>query len=154
MAHALHGVARLLAGNPGDAAGALRDLAVERQRGFQRNQRKFRVNPAREIFVQVLRLFLQHAAADANSGAAQFRQSLAGNGGIGVVHRGDYAFDSRGNDRFRARAGAACVAARFERDVESGAARIFPRVLECDDFRVIATVVVVKSFAHNSAVLH
>ena len=57
VAKALNCVARLLAGDPGGAAGFLCDLTVEGERGFQRDERSFGLYPAGEIFVEVLGLF-------------------------------------------------------------------------------------------------
>ena len=40
----------------------------------------------------------------------------------------------------------------FQRDVDSGPARFRPGLLQRDDFRVIAPVVFVKTFANNRAI--
>ncbi len=72
VAQALDCSARCWAGDPGDAAGALRDLAVESERGFQRDERKLGVESsmAKSSF-RVLRL-LRRRHGHCDSGAAKF----------------------------------------------------------------------------------
>ena len=152
VVQALDGVAGMLAGDPGDAAGFLRDLAVEGERGFQGDERAFGSNPAGEIFVEMLGLFFQDAADYLDSGAAKFGQAFAGYGGIGVAHGGHYFFYSGGDDGFGAGASAAGGAAGFERYVESRAASFLSCFFQCDDFGMVAAVVVVEAFADDFAV--
>ena len=47
------------------------ELAVERQRGFQRDEGLLRANPAREGFVEVPRFFFHDAGEDFDAGGAQ-----------------------------------------------------------------------------------
>ncbi len=69
VAQVLDCVARFLAGDPGDAAGRLGDLAVEGERGFQGDERALGLNPPGEIFVVASGEIFQYAVVYLNSRA-------------------------------------------------------------------------------------
>ena len=142
----MYGLARLRARDPCDAAGALCDLAVERKRGFQCDEWQARTDPFGEGLVDAL-CGLVISNLDFNAGTPEFAEAAAGDSGIRILHCSDDARDARVDNGFRARPGTAGGAARLESYVESRAARFFARLLECDDFSVVALVVFVESFA-------
>ena len=79
------------------------DLAVERERGFQRDERKPGSNPQREIFVERRRYLLRvRRRVPRFRRALKLGEAAAGDGGIRVVHRGDDAFHAGGDDGFGA----------------------------------------------------
>ena len=101
-------------------------MAVEGERGFQSDEREAGANPFGEIFVEFAGGdFLLNAYCYFDSCAAELREASACDGGIWILRCGYDSFNSRGDDCFRAGAGAACGAAGFEGDVESCAARFF-----------------------------
>ena len=89
-----------------------------------------------------------HADLDLDTGGAQLIEAASGDGGIGVGGGCDYTRDARGDDRFRAGAGAAGGAARLERDVHGGAAGFFAGLCESDDFGMVECVVDVEALAN------
>src|SRR5581483_6669546 len=98
------------------------ELAVEGEGGFQRDKGPASTNPGGEALVELLCGGFADAGEEFDAGGAKALEAAACGFGIGVFHRGDYAGDACGNNGFGARAGAACVIARLEGDVEGGAA--------------------------------
>ena len=104
---------------------------IERERGFQRDERqRFVVDPFGEGFLiellGIVRSSLRQgspAASTCNASGAQFPKAASRNRGIGVGHRGDDAGDAGGDDGACAGRSAAGVAARLEINVERRAAR-------------------------------
>ena len=126
VTQALDLFARFGAGDPRCAAGALGDLAVERERGFQSDERALGLNPPGEVFVvAAARNFRARRGAPSIPARCAAGEAVAGDGGIRIAHRGDDSFDAGGDDGFGARAGASGGAAGLERYVESGAAGFF-----------------------------
>ena len=94
---------------------ALGDLAVERERGFQSDERALGSNPPGEVFVVAAGKIFQYAVVYRNSRALKLGEAFAGDGGIRIAHCRDHSFDAGGDDGFGAGAGASGGAAGFER---------------------------------------
>src|SRR5208283_514931 len=109
--------------------------------------------PAGEGFIEFFGFGFEEARVHHNSRGAQTSEAAAARLGIGVLHRGNDAGDSRGDDGFSTGAGAASVIARLECDVEGGAACAVSGLFEGDDLRVVTPVVLVKALAEDRAIL-
>jgi hypothetical protein len=70
-----------------------------------------------------------------------------------ILHRRNDASDARGDDAFRARTGTACVRTGFERAVERGASRAFPRFIQRVNFSVRLAGAFVRAIADNDALV-
>ena len=98
------------AGDPAAIVVGRSNLAVECQRGFERDQRAAGTHEMHEVFVELFGLghkFLRRLYRD--TGGAQLAKSLAGHLRIGIGHGGDHPAHTRGNERIGARSGSALV---------------------------------------------
>src|SRR5258706_16383548 len=129
-------------------------LTVKCHRRLQRDEWLLRSNPACEWLIEAARLFFAGTRENIDACSAETLKATAGIDGIRIVHGRDDALNARGDDRFRARASAPGVIARFERDVKRRAARLFTGGLQRDDFRVVAPFVLMKTFTDDLALAH
>ena len=127
-------------------------MAVEGERGFQRDEGQAGANPFGEIFIEFAGGGFVNACGYFDSCAAELYEASACDGGIWILHCGDHSFDSCGDDCVCAGAGAACGAAGFEGDIESCATGLFASFFQGDDFGVVEAVVVVEAFADDAAI--
>ena len=158
MAHALNFGAGFLAADPHALLALARagkgELAVEGQGGFQCNEGFLRGDPAGEGFIEYFCFRFKKAGLHFDLRGSQAGKPTATRLGIWVLHGGNHAGNSSGDDRFGTGAGAARVIARLECGVEGGAARAVSSLFEPDDFRVVAPVVMVEALAEERTILH
>jgi hypothetical protein len=130
-------------------------LAVEGERGFERDERKAGANPLGKTFVGRLGLLCEaFDELNFDAGAFQRCEPSPSNLRIRIFHRRINIFYSGRDNGFGARAGAASGAARLQGHVERCASRFFPSFFQRDDFRVVATVIDVEAFAYYAAILY
>src|ERR1019366_4233658 len=112
-----------LAGDPAGVVFGGGDFAIESEGGLQGHQRLAGPHEMEEGLVQLFGFGLELIRhLDGNAGGAQTAEALAGDERIRVARRRYYFRDARRDHGIGARPGAAGMGARFERDVESGAA--------------------------------
>ena len=82
---------------------------------------------------------------------AKLGKSLAADERIRVLHAGDHAGDSGGDQRIGARPSAALMGTGFQVDIEGCAASFFSGLFEGKDFRMLQAVVGVAASADDCA---
>ena len=155
VADLLHVRAGAFAGDPAGVVLGRGDLAVQRQRGFQRHQREAGAHGMDEGFVQLRGLARAYsdATSTVTAGVVQAAESLAGNWRIGIFHGGDHARHARLHQRVGAGRRAALMRARLQRDVERRAARLLAGLFERENLGVLGLRVGVEPAADYLAVL-
>jgi hypothetical protein len=136
--------------------GRWRELAVDRERGLQGDERTAVLNEAGEGVVEAAGAFGERAVGqnDLSAGIAHAVDSLLAHERVGVDGGDDHAAEAGGDEGVSAGAGAAVVGAGFERNVSRGAADGVAqglRLLERDDFCVVAVGVQVRTFTEDAA---
>src|SRR5579872_6089379 len=109
-------------------------------------------NISGERLIQRFRLFFKYAAGDGDSRATKLGETLAADEWIWILHAGDNARDSGGDDCVCAGRRASLVGAGFQVDVQSCAASLFSGLLEGENFSMFKALVGVAARAHNCAV--
>jgi hypothetical protein len=162
MALLLHVRARRCAGNPSTGwnascwllHGARRwsNLAIERHRGFQRNQRNGLPNVSGEGFVQTTGFCLQFSNFHLNPCLAQLLKAAAADARIRIGHRRDYAPDSGREQSVCAGGRSALMGVRFEIDVERSAAGFGAGMFKGANLGVFQSVVGVSAGSGDVAI--
>src|SRR5712691_7469369 len=158
VAHAMNFGAGLLGSDPRcdlTLAGLRqRELAVEGQRGLEREEWPLLRDPACETLVQSVCLSFANTAFNGETGGTELREGPPGDGRVWVRHRGDDAVNFGAEDCIGARPRASRNAAWLKADIERGALRVSARGFQSDDFGVVAPVVLMKSFANHLPIFH
>ena len=150
----MHAQAGGLACDPLGVARARRDLAVERHRRLERDERQPRRDPVQEHLVEPRRLLREHAAAHLDARLAEHRHALARDLRIRILHGNDDARDARLCHSLGAGARASVVGARLERHIERRPAREVARHAERVDLRVRRSRLPVPALCDDAAVAH
>ena len=95
-------------------------LAVERRRDLERDERRAARDPVIEDQVQLGAFLAEHAFDDRDALGAQEFEAMAGMGRIRIAGAHDHGAETRGQDGVHARRSAPVRAARLERDVQDG----------------------------------
>ncbi len=151
--------ARRLASNPstrGSSRGAVRlrprrrsDLAVERHRCFQSDQRNAVANVTREGLVQTAGFGLQSPYFHLDARRAQLLKASPAHLGIGISHGSDHATNPGGDQGVGTRGRAAVVRVWFEIDVKRAAAGLAAGLFEGAHFGVLHAIVGVNTRARD-----
>lgn len=144
---------RGFARDPAAVAGVGGDLAVERHRVLEYDERGPVGDIVEKHLVNLAALGLAHAGFDLDAGIAQDLRTLSGDERIGVETADEHAADAVLDDRVCAGRGAAPVAARLQRDVKIGSGCILGAVREGVALGVKAADVLVPALSDDAAVL-
>ncbi len=101
--------------------------------------------------VQRFGLFFKHATGDGDPSIAKLGKSLTADQRIWILHTGDDAGDSGGDQRVSARSSSTPVGAWFQIDVESCVARAFSCLLKSEDFCMLHSIEGVTPSADDCA---
>ena len=123
----MHAPTRRLARDPLRLSRRRRNLAVERHRRLERDERQPLRHPFDIRFIERARLFRQHAHRHFDARRFEHRLALSCDERIRVEHRGDDALDARLDERLGARPRAAVMRARLQRHIGGRAARKLAR---------------------------
>ena len=110
-----------------------------------------------ETDVHFTGLFRQYTGHHGDAGRLQFFQALAGHQRVGIGHRRHHLADAGLHQRVGAGRGAAKMAARFQGDVNGGAAHVVAallRVVHGLDFSMVAAGRLGKAGADDTAIAH
>ncbi len=106
------------AGDPAAVVFRRGDFAIQRERGFQRDQRLAGPHEVEERLVELFGFGDGLASSMSTSipAARSLRNPSPATSGIGILHSGDHAGNAGGDQRIGAGAGASLVRARLEGD--------------------------------------
>src|SRR6185369_11547487 len=155
VADFLHVSASAFAGNPAAIVVGGGDLAIQRDRCLQGDQRAAGAHEMQEWLVEFLGFDGElRRDLDFDTGLAQSGEALSGDQGVGVC---DGRYDARyaGLDqRIDAGRRAALVRAGLQVEIECGTSRLLAGLREGDNFGVVETGVGVEAAAYDFAIAH
>ena len=146
--------ARGLVRDPLRCARARRDLAVERHRRLERDERHLLGHPLEEGLVEPSRLFLEDAADDLDAGILENLDAAARDERVRVLHRDDAALHASLGHRLGAGARAAVVRTRLERHVERRTLRELPCHAQSVDLRMRRAGLAVPACGDDAPAAH
>ncbi len=123
-----------------------RKLTIEREGGLESYKRPANARGDCEGLIEPLGLLLENTGFNLDASGAQSLKSLADSPWIGVLHRRNNSTNAGSDHGFGARASAAGVIARLQRDVERSSARLLAGHLQRNDLGVIERVILMKAF--------
>src|SRR5450432_3032264 len=113
-----------------------------------------RADPAPKRFVEPLRFALQQPGADFDSHSAQFCKSSSTCFWIRILHRRHHPGNSRADQGFGAWTGASAGIARLHRSVSRRTFCTPSCLVQCNNFRMVAQVILMEALAKDVAILH
>ena len=122
----MHRAASLWAGDPLALPGGGGDPAIQAEREFQGHERPVPGYPQQKPGMIGLRLRLQTAQIDGDSGGLKHGNATPGHARVGVAGRNHHPGDANSNQGGGTRRGLAMVRAGFQRDIGRGPAGICP----------------------------
>ena len=151
----LHVRARPLAGDPAAIVIGGGDFAVQRDGGFERDQRPAGAHEVEERLVELLGFFGEFGGhLDFDARLAELGKALSGHQRVGVDDRGHHARHAGLDQRVDARRCTAVMGAGFQIEIHGGPACLLAGLRQSDDFGVVASGVGVEAAAHHFAFAH
>ena len=153
--HFLHVGAGAFAGDPPGVIGGSGYLAVEGDRGFQRNQRPSGRREVEKRLVELARFSgVLFDALNLDPCRAQLRSAAAGTVWMGIVDGIEHARNAGRDDRIDTGRCAALMRARLETDIEIGPERPLAGLFKRDDFRMLQAGIGMEAAAGDLAFAH
>jgi hypothetical protein len=151
----MHLGASLFSGDPIGSGGrslGRRDAPVERSRNLHGDEWQGSSDEFGKAIVEPARCIFSHAAADLDPGRAKPGNALAAYDRIGVSRRYYHTPNPRGQQCIRAGPCSSMMGARFQSYVCGSAPRQRAGLFKSNDFCVVALIILMEAFPHQSIV--